>query len=350
MTMRRVRNERAGFTLLELLVVIGIIAVLLGLLLPAVQRAREAGYRARCTNNLKQLSLAVLNSYETLQTLPIGVSTPLESWTEAVLPYVEQANMLGTSSQSPIYVCPSDPRGAVTFNTTVGTTTTVKPLTWYVGVAGSTGVPTIMILAYNPSRFATSGEYIYDYDGMMRYHTRYTFVANIGNFVPYPTNLLEVTDGTSNTLMLGERPPSASLGVGVRDSNEPTTSTPTENNTLSPVVRTGAVQVGAIQAGTTIYGADALLFTKGTNAFTGASYNCPKPAIFGPGVTSDNCAANSFWSCHSNGGNFAMGDGSVRFLTYDIATTPVMSGGTQSILQALATRAGGEVIGDNNFN
>jgi hypothetical protein len=266
------------------------------------------------------------------------------------MPYVEAGNMINSSSQSPVYVCPSDPRGAVTFNTTIGNVTTVKPLTWYVGIEGSTGVPTINVLRYNPSKLASSGEMTYDYDGMLRYHTRYTFVANIGNFVPFTTTLSEVTDGTSNTLMLGERPPSASLGVGVRDTAPPSTSSSSESNTLSPVVRTGSPQVGVMQAGATVYGADALVFPKGLSVNTGATYNCPKPAIFGPGITTDNCATNSVWSCHVNGGYFAMGDGSVRFITYDAGTSLVFSGGTQSIMQALATRAGGEVIGDNDFN
>jgi prepilin-type N-terminal cleavage/methylation domain-containing protein/prepilin-type processing-associated H-X9-DG protein len=347
MFIRNCRTERSGFTLIELLVVVAIIAVLLGLLLPAVQRVREAAARLKCQNNLKQFGLAVLNSYEAYQTLPAGVRNASGpgylGWTETVLPFIEQAHMQGTTAQSALYVCPSDPRGAVTC-TTSGTSNG-KPLTWYVGVEGSTGNPTVSVVRYTPGRrtgalnLPASGEYIYEFDGMMRFHTRYTFTANIGTYVPLTTTLAEVTDGLSNTLMLGERPPSFSQSVGVRDSNEPVVS-PTDNNTLSPVTRTGTAAVFQVTGG------DPLIYTTGTTS-SGASYPCPKPALFQAGRGSDNCAVNSFWSAHTGGGNFVMGDGSVRFINYSAATTAASSGASVSLLQALATRAGGEVALDN---
>jgi prepilin-type N-terminal cleavage/methylation domain-containing protein/prepilin-type processing-associated H-X9-DG protein len=345
----RTGTGRSGFTLIEVLVVVAILAVLIGLLLPAVQKVREAASRLKCQNNLKQFGLAVLNSYDAYQTLPTGVKAPAGShtgylgWTEAVLPFVEQPNALGTTAQSPLYVCPSDPRGPVV---SAGSgTNTGKPLTWYVGVSGSTGDPTVCVVKYTPGRRAgalnlpASGEYIYEYDGMMRYHARYTFTANIGTYVPMPTTLREVTDGLSNTLMLGERPPAASLAVGVRDSDEPINS-PTDNNTLSPVTRTGAAAVFQVTGG------DRLVYTTGTSS-SGASYQCPAPALFRAGRVNDNCAVNSFWSAHTDGANFVMGDGSVRFLNYAAGTTPASAGAGQSLIQALATRAGGEVFLDN---
>ena len=135
------RSHRPGFTLIELLVVIAIIAVLIALLLPAVQAAREAARRAQCTNNLKQIGLAVMN-YESAQ----GSFPPGEkgccwgTWCLFVLPYVEQQalynsfNFFGNNSGQPgsvdvlfryagganttvayaqvnAYVCPSDPNG-----------------------------------------------------------------------------------------------------------------------------------------------------------------------------------------------------------------------------------------------
>lgn len=79
-----------GFTLVELLVVIAIIGTLVALLLPAVQAAREAARRAQCTNNIKQLSLAMHNYHETHKTLPIGAFSWMKTWQVAVLPYLEQ--------------------------------------------------------------------------------------------------------------------------------------------------------------------------------------------------------------------------------------------------------------------
>src|SRR4051812_46549754 len=89
--MRSTGKAKAGFTLVELLVVIAIIGVLVALLLPAVQAAREAARRTQCSNNLKQLSLALLN-YETVHTTfpPAGIDTNQMSWTVLLLPYFEQ--------------------------------------------------------------------------------------------------------------------------------------------------------------------------------------------------------------------------------------------------------------------
>jgi prepilin-type N-terminal cleavage/methylation domain-containing protein/prepilin-type processing-associated H-X9-DG protein len=131
--------KRRAFTLIELLVVIAIIAVLIALLLPAVQAAREAARRAQCVNNLKQISLAILNYESAALSLPPGEKAGVYfNWTAFILPYVEEStmwnalNMLGnnahvgdyadsklrysgvcnltvTSSHINVYKCPSDP-------------------------------------------------------------------------------------------------------------------------------------------------------------------------------------------------------------------------------------------------
>lgn len=117
------RRRRGGFTLVELLVVIAIIALLMGLLMPAVQQAREAASRISCANNLKQIALA-MHQYElnNERLPPRCVGDHGASWAVVILPYIEQNNLFNTWNLSqnyyeqndvarltsvPIYFCPS---------------------------------------------------------------------------------------------------------------------------------------------------------------------------------------------------------------------------------------------------
>jgi prepilin-type N-terminal cleavage/methylation domain-containing protein/prepilin-type processing-associated H-X9-DG protein len=281
--MSRLQERRpSAYTLVELLVVIAIIGILIGLLLPAVQKVRESAARIKCANNLKQLSLA-LHLYHDAQDC-----FPGEGCMSAIPPYIEQQNLLNDnewySRSVPLFQCPSEGRdlskgyelNLLFFVLRFG-------LTSYQGVAGK-----------DTSDYPQTGSD--------------TGVIVVGGSL---VKLGGISDGTSNTLMLGERPPAPDFSWGWWTLGA-------YDNSLWAVVRKNAA-----------------VYTTSENGLP-----CAFPAIFSPGSDSDRCHTNHFWSKHPGGGNWALADGSVRFLSYQAGP---------SIVPALATRAGGEVVDFGNY-
>ena len=314
-------KRRSGFTLIELLVVIAIIAVLIGLLLPAVQKVREAASRLKCQNNLHQLGLAMHNYHTAYEVFPQGrnqypkvVSAPAR-----LLAYVEQDNLqrlvnydstladpqnvAASKTRVALFLCPSDlANGQVPGMTDYGTN--------YVACNG-TGVTV-------------------DAAGNV---TAYTKIPDgNGIFAQVPVRVLEITDGTSNTAAFSESligngqvpgtlptdPKMISLVVlEVAGGNDPT---PADcdggNGTWNG--RRGERWIDG-HFGSTLYN----------------HYHTPNARKWDCGNASHNKALTSARSNHPGGVNVLFADGSVRFVADTVAP---------STWRALATRAGGEVV------
>jgi prepilin-type N-terminal cleavage/methylation domain-containing protein len=211
-------EPRRGFTLVELLVVIAIIGVLVALLLPAVQAAREAARRSECQNNLKNIALAIHNYHDVIKTLPPGGITlgnccgtdSHTNWAIAILPFLEQQNLFDLYDQNvpnehannanvrtrlvPTYVCPSDSSGP--FNT-------LQP-------ASGNGSG----LQYMPGSYrAVSGRanitaplgWMDNSEGSALPHTYRGPLHSVWRQINLDVEkFATITDGTSNTLMIGE--------------------------------------------------------------------------------------------------------------------------------------------------
>lgn len=296
---------KRGFTLIELLVVIAIIAILVGLLLPAVQQAREAARRAQCKNNLRQIGLALHNYADGHKTLPPGYVSLFDAngddtgpgwgWNSMLLPQIEEAPAYNAinfqvgieqpanqTSRLPVFavlLCPSD-NPAPSWPAMSRDLSTGDPMALICNVASSNYVG-----MFGTSEPGVDGEGVFFRNSRIR--------------------LADIIDGTSQTIAVGER-----------------------SHKLGEATWVGSV-TGAVLAGDPSDGIGRSRAEAGAGMVLGHAGERR-----GPGdPTSD---ANQFYSTHSGGGvHFLFADGHVSFLnsSFDYAT-----------YLALATRAGRETV------
>ncbi|MBX6316269.1 MAG: DUF1559 domain-containing protein [Isosphaeraceae bacterium] len=340
-----------GFTLIELLVVIAIIGVLIALLLPAVQAAREAARRAQCTNNLKQMGLAVHNYQSANGTLPLGEMPGGVSGTVAILLYLEQSQLYNAMN----FLVP-DPSKAYKVRQYLWTAP--ENTTVYRARISTLVCPSEIYNGYDPSNGTWSANYAWNsgtwwprlrsWDGLFgrsMYNNWFSSDANPppsnANIDPPlgPVDFAACVDGVSNTLMLAEVANGPLTAGAARTRVSDCFQVPTMS--LSTTVVQAQATCNALSWQSAPIPWTNTWRYKGNPWLEGSMWRNWFNTIQGPNKNCCSDASNWWWilkppsSYHPGVVNVTMADGSVRAIKESINLMTWM---------ALSTRAGGEVI------
>lgn len=380
--MRRFKELRAAFTLVELLVVIAIIGILVGLLLPAVQAAREAARRMQCSNNLKQLGLAVHNFESARRQLPTSLRPPsnLASSGEQsrvsvltdLLPYLEQTavfdrynkainwnqgvNIPLSQTRIPAFICPTNPDGGVLDTAPPGSTAAYIP-----GIASATdyspifgiapGVFTQLLGIPAPDSFRDPAEIFAGVNPPYTYVRGFfpknaTINSGTGLQTSKGATFSNVSDGLSNTIAIAEssgRPfvyvKRRKLGGGNALTDTDASSSTTDRLNSGGWARPASdiILFGSTNDPRGVLGGTIAFNTTNGHNLRGITYTAQGVAQTILGLPIATHGTGAPYSFHTGGANFTRGDGSVQFLSDSIDFRSFIS---------LATVSGGETINE----